>query len=71
MGEQRVSQLQGTRSKQAFMKQLLKDVSAFEYMLENDWFESDITRIGAEQEMVLVNKRSLKPSLKAWSCSIK
>lgn len=31
-------------------------------MIENDWFENDIVRIGAEQEMVLVHKESYKPA---------
>ncbi len=45
---------------QKFTKHLLKDVQAFEYMLENDWFEKGIARIGAEQEFCLVDK-NLKP----------
>jgi CBS domain-containing protein len=40
----------------------LDDVQAFEYMLENNWFESDIVRIGAEQEMCLVHNKTLKPA---------
>ncbi len=60
MGEQKVNILKDEMSKQSFMKSLLNDVQAFEYMLHNDWFESDITRIGAEQEMVLVDKKSYK-----------
>jgi len=39
-----------------FTKNLLKDVQAFEYMLEQDWFEKGIARIGAEQEFCLVDK---------------
>ncbi len=31
-------------------------------MLENDWFETDVTRIGAEQEMVLVDRESYRPA---------
>ena len=49
---------------QHFVKNLLQDVQAFEYMLENDWFEDDVTRIGAEQEMCLVDS-AFKPALKA------
>jgi len=30
-------------------------------MLKNNWFEDDITRIGAEQEMFLVDKKTMKP----------
>lgn len=45
-----------------FVQHLLDDVQAFEYMLENNWFESDITRIGAEQEMCLVHNKTYKPA---------
>lgn len=47
---------------QRFVRSLLDDVQAFEYMLENDWFENDIIRIGAEQEMCLVHNKSYKPA---------
>ncbi|MFT4567355.1 MAG: CBS domain-containing protein/gamma-glutamyl:cysteine ligase YbdK (ATP-grasp superfamily) [Saprospiraceae bacterium] len=51
-------------SRPQFVKALLDDVSAMEYMLEHDWFESDITRIGAEQEIVLIDQETYRPSLK-------
>ncbi len=60
MGDQNVNKVSSKVQMQNFMKLLLKDVQAMEYMLENDWFENDITRIGAEQEMVLVNNKTLK-----------
>ncbi len=50
------------RVMEKFVRSLLSDVQAFEYMLENDWFESDIARIGAEQEMCLVHNKTLKPA---------
>ena len=62
MGEQRVSLLSDKAQMNKFVKQLLADVRALKYMIDNDWFESDITRIGAEQEMCLVNKKTLKPA---------
>lgn len=62
MGEQRVSKVNDKKAMQKFVKSLLKDVQALEYMLENDWFESGITRIGAEQEMVMVENKSNKPA---------
>lgn len=65
MGEQKVSLLKENEDMQKFVRSLLDDVKALEYMLENDWFESGITRIGAEQEMCLVNAQSYKPSLNA------
>ena len=50
---------------QKFVKSSLNDVSALEYMLQNEWFESDVVRIGAEQEMVMVDNTTFKPSLVA------
>lgn len=62
MGEQKVSIVKDSVQMQKFMRQLLDDITAFEYMLKNDWFESDIVRIGAEQEMCMVDKRTYKPA---------
>ncbi|MGK0366455.1 MAG: gamma-glutamylcysteine synthetase, partial [Saprospiraceae bacterium] len=65
MGEQRVSLLQENKEMHQFVRSLLDDVKALEYMLENDMFESGITRIGAEQEMCLVNADDYKPATNA------
>ena len=46
---------------QAFMKALLADVQALERMLESGLIESGVRRIGAEQEMFLVD-RDLAPA---------
>ncbi|MBK7408605.1 MAG: CBS domain-containing protein [Saprospirales bacterium] len=62
MGEQKVSLVEDQQQMERFVRYLLNDVKALEYMLENDWFESDITRIGAEQEMCLVFNKSQKPA---------
>ena len=62
MGEQKVSLLQDEKQMQNFVRLLLNDVRALEYMIENDWFESGITRIGAEQEMAMVHLKTLKPA---------
>jgi len=40
----------------AFMQALLRDVAALERMLEDGAFESGITRVGAEQEMFLIDR---------------
>ncbi len=61
MGEQKVSILKGGRSLQRFTRHLINDVEALNHMIENDWFEKDIVRIGAEQEMCLVDKTTFKP----------
>lgn len=65
MGEQRVSLVNDQKQMQKFVKSLLNDVSALEHMLQNDMFESDVVRIGAEQEMVMVDKETFKPALVA------
>lgn len=62
MGEQKVSLLQDEAQMQNFVRLLLNDVRALEYMLEHDWFETGITRIGAEQEMAMVYSKTLKPA---------
>ena len=63
MGEQKVTIAKDPKEVQAFTRRLLNDVRALEYMLNNDWFESDIVRIGAEQEMCIVNSKTYKPAL--------
>ncbi len=60
MGEHNVEQVDD-RSVQAFMKALLEDLRALEYMIYDDRLESGMTRIGAEQEMFLVD-RNLRPA---------
>jgi CBS domain-containing protein/gamma-glutamylcysteine synthetase len=62
MGEAKVKIVRDQKQMQNFVRQLLNDVKALEYMLDNDWFESNITRIGAEQEMCLVDKDTFKPA---------
>ncbi len=65
MGEQRVSKLTDKKQMDKFVASLLKDVQALEYMLENDMFDKGITRIGAEQEMVLVDSKDYRAAPKA------
>ncbi len=62
MGEQRVSLVTDQAQMQRFVQQLLNDVQALEHMLDNDWFETGITRIGAEQEMCIVDGNTFKPA---------
>ena len=63
MGEERVN-VPTNESRASFTRSLLEDVQALEYMLKHDWFETDTIRIGAEQEMCLVDKKTLKPTPK-------
>lgn len=61
MGEQNVSQLVDEAKTQEFMKSLLDEVQALELMLERGMIESGKRRIGAEQEMFIIN-RAHKPA---------
>jgi len=61
MGEQYVSTEHDSRQAQAFMKSLLADVSALERMIEAGRIESGVRRIGAEQEMFLID-RAMRPA---------
>lgn len=55
MGDLNVKSVQSQQEKQAFIQNLLKDMQALEQMVHEDWFEKDPIRIGAEQEMCLVD----------------
>lgn len=55
MGDQKVSTESGGREVRQFTKAVLNDLQALEKMLEAEMFEDDKFRIGAEQEMFLVN----------------
>jgi len=61
MGEHEVSTSQNEQQRRAFMKALLEDVQALERMLDEDLIESGVRRIGAEQELFLVDK-SMQPA---------
>ena len=56
MGEQDVRKQSQAEEIRVFLRHLLKDVRAFEQMLEEDRFESGVRRIGAEQEIFLVDQ---------------
>ena len=64
MGDTRVKLAQSNEEIQNFMKNVLKDMRALERMLEEEWFETDPIRIGAEQELCLID-RNAKPFLGA------
>ncbi len=63
MGEEKVN-VPTSDNRSAFTHHLLQDVQALEYMLKHKWFETDTIRIGAEQELCLVDKKTLKPTPK-------
>lgn len=56
MGEQKVNKRETGEKKTEFVRHLLADVKALEYMLEHQLFEKGITRIGSEQEFCLVTE---------------
>ncbi|MBI1305582.1 MAG: CBS domain-containing protein [Bacteroidetes bacterium] len=56
MGDQVVSQFSDPAEKRQFTRMLLKDIQALEQMLQNGMFEKGVRRIGAEQELVLLDK---------------
>ena len=55
MGQQEVSINRSASELRLFMRHLLRDIQALEWMLENNMFERDKSRIGAEQEFFLVD----------------
>ncbi|MEX0823510.1 MAG: CBS domain-containing protein, partial [Balneolaceae bacterium] len=61
MGEERVRVPESKEQSQKFLKYLLRDVRAMDKMLKDGWFEIDNIRIGAEQELCLID-RNAKPA---------
>jgi CBS domain-containing protein/gamma-glutamylcysteine synthetase len=64
MGEQHVKRDHEGRTHQEFMRALLNEVRVLEHMLATGKIESGIRRIGAEQEMFIVD-RAFGPACKA------
>ncbi len=56
MGELNVQTASDPRHLRIFMRALLNDLRALETMIDNDMFESGVRRIGAEQELFLVDE---------------
>lgn len=52
------------KERKAFTYHLLKDIETLDQMLKNDLFPKDDIRIGAEQELAIVDKK-MKPTCKA------
>ncbi len=57
MGQQDIRKEADQAALRQFTRQLIQDVRALEYMLEENMFESGVRRIGAEQELFLVDER--------------
>jgi len=66
MAKQEIRDRSDPESMRNFMRSLLEDVRALERMLEGEMFETGIRRIGAEQEMFLVD-RGLRPANRSLS----
>jgi CBS domain-containing protein len=67
MGDQRVrTELAGGAPRRAFIRHVLNDLHALEHILENGLIESSVRRIGAEQEVFLVD-RTWRPAMAALS----
>ncbi len=58
MGEERVKLADSNEQMQSFMKYVLKDLRALKKMLDEEWFETDTIRIGAEQELCIIDKNA-------------
>ncbi len=64
MGEQRLETKRDGESHRSFIRCLLRDLQALEIMIDRGLLETDVRRIGAEQEVFLVDS-SRRPALKA------
>ncbi len=64
MGEHQVNININNEARANFIRHLLDDIKALEFLLEHKLIESDIIRIGAEQEFCLINE-NWRPSVKA------
>ena len=64
MGSQSVTAIKTQKDRKDFVHHLLNDIEAFEYMVNNNLFEKGIQRVGAEQELCIVDK-DYRPSTKA------
>lgn len=61
MGDQQINAL-SVQNKTEFLRRLMSDIEALDYMVENGMIEKGVTRIGAEQEFCLVHN-NLRPAM--------
>ena len=64
MGSQSVKAIKSLKDRKDYLYHLLNDVKALEIMIENDLFEKEVHRIGAEQELCIIDNK-YRPSKKA------
>lgn len=63
MGNQSVNKLSDPSEKRMFTRQVLNDVYALEAMIADGMIESGIQRIGAEQELALIDLKTWQPAM--------
>lgn len=61
MSGKTINSSKDAQARKAFTYHLLKDIEALDYMLRNDGFSDEHIRIGAEQELAIVDKK-MRPS---------
>ena len=64
MGSPSVKAITSLSERKEYLVHLLNDVKALEHMISNDLFEKGVQKIGAEQELCLIDKK-FRPSKKA------
>ena len=64
MGSQSVKAITSQKERKKYIYHLLNDVKALEKMVEEDLFEKNIQRVGAEQELCITNN-NFRPSFNA------
>lgn len=57
MGSQSVKAIENLKERKVFLYHLLNDLKALQLMLEQDLFEKGTQRVGAEQELCLIDKK--------------
>ena len=55
MGDFAVNYVRHTKEREKFMQHLINDINALDFLLKNDLFEKGAQRIGAEQELSLID----------------
>ncbi len=63
MGDQHVTHIQDDAALRRFTRQLIQDVRALEFMMDEGLFETGTRRIGAEQELFLVDANGYPASV--------
>ncbi len=56
MGSQSVKAITTLEDRKVFVQHVLNDIDALEYMLNNNLFEKNVQRVGAEQELCIVDE---------------